>query len=229
MGTDRAPKRQQEDIIYELHVKEFSWTGARDFRGVKGNVPRVYSGGYYPVRGWRPPNRNRYLKELGVTHIQLMPVYDFGSVDEAGDRDQFNWGYDRSATMCRKAPIPPIPPTGGADKGTEGGWCRRCTGTVFGSSWTWFTTTPTRRTLPSSGLYPGITTARRKTERSPTAPDAAMIFAAEREMAASFILDSVLYWTEEYHMDGFRFDLMGLLPTELMNGSRKSWINGTHG
>ena len=42
-------------------------------------------------------------------------------------------------------------------------------------------------------------------------------FAAEREMAASFILDSVLYWTEEYHMDGFRFDLMGLLPTELMN------------
>ena len=36
-------------------------------------------------------------------------------------------------------------------------------------------------------------------------------------MVASFILDSVLYWTEEYHMDGFRFDLMGLLPTELMN------------
>lgn len=64
--SDRAPKRQQEDIIYELHVKEFSWDGERGISGgVKGNVPRVYCGGYYPVRGWRPPNRNPVFKGAG--------------------------------------------------------------------------------------------------------------------------------------------------------------------
>ena len=45
--------------------------------------------------------------------------------------------------------------------------------------------------------------------------------ASERAMCASYILDSVLYWAEEYHMDGFRFDLMGLLDTELMNRIRR--------
>lgn len=100
--SDRAPKRQQEDIIYELHVKEFSWDGSAGFPEELRGTYRAFTVEDTTLFGdGVHPTGIRYLKELGVTHIQLMPVYDFGSVDEAGDRDQFNWGYD---PVCYNVP-----------------------------------------------------------------------------------------------------------------------------
>ena len=49
------------------------------------------------------------MKDLGITHLHLLPVYDYASVDETkSDKPQFNWGYDPENIMSRKAPIPPI-------------------------------------------------------------------------------------------------------------------------
>ncbi|MGN0996019.1 MAG: type I pullulanase, partial [Candidatus Ventricola sp.] len=97
-AQDRAPARQAEDIIYELHVKDFSWDPS-------SGVPEAYRGRYKALTladtsvggGRRRPTCLAYLRRLGVTHVELMPVFDFGSVDEAGDPSDpraFNWGYD---------------------------------------------------------------------------------------------------------------------------------------
>ena len=92
---DQAPEEGPERIVYELHVKEFSWDKA-------GGFPEEYRGKYkaFTCRhttlngdGIHPTGLD-YLKELGVTHIQIMPMYDYGSVNEAGEDTEFNWGYD---------------------------------------------------------------------------------------------------------------------------------------
>ena len=92
---DQAPEESRERIVYELHVKEFSWDKA-------GGFPEEYRGKYkaFTCRhttlnedGIHPTGLD-YLKELGVTHIQVMPMYDYGSVNEAGEDTEFNWGYD---------------------------------------------------------------------------------------------------------------------------------------
>ena len=91
---DRPPARTAEDVIYEMHVKEFSWQKA-------GGFPEECRGKYTALccsdttlngDGIRPTGLS-YLKELGVTHIQLMPVFDYGSVDEE-EKEASNWGYD---------------------------------------------------------------------------------------------------------------------------------------
>ena len=94
-ASDRAPKRQSEDIIYEIHVKDFTWDEA-------SGMPEAYRGKFKAltldrtsIGGFgRRPTGLAYLKKLGVTHVELMPVYDYGSVDELGGSEQFNWGYD---------------------------------------------------------------------------------------------------------------------------------------
>lgn len=92
---DRAPEKTREQIIYELHIKEFSWDAS-------GGFPEKYRGKYKAFtctdttlnNDGIHPTGIRYLKDLGVTHIQIMPAYDYGSVDEAGKDTEFNWGYD---------------------------------------------------------------------------------------------------------------------------------------
>ena len=92
--NDKAPQKGAERIVYELNVKEFSYDKS-------GGFPLEYRGKYKAFTckhttlnndGIHPTGLD-YLKELGVTHIQIMPMYDYGSVDETKD-DEFNWGYD---------------------------------------------------------------------------------------------------------------------------------------
>ncbi len=93
--VDRAPEKGTEQIIYELHVKEFSWDPS-------GGFPEQYRGKYKAFTcpdttlfgDGIHPTGIRYMKDLGVTHVQIMPAYDYGSVNEAGKDTEFNWGYD---------------------------------------------------------------------------------------------------------------------------------------
>ena len=89
--SDTAPEMQEEQIIYELHIKDFSYD-------TQSGVPEEYRGKYkaFTVSGTNGeyPTCMEYLKKLGVTHVHLLPFFDYGSVDEGGDDGQFNWGYD---------------------------------------------------------------------------------------------------------------------------------------
>ena len=105
-AADAAPARGAEDIIYETHVKDFSFDPA-------SGVPAAYRGKYKAFTladttlhgDGVHPTCVAYLRRLGVTHVQLMPVFDFGSVPEGSDL--YNWVTTRSTTTCPRGSMPP--------------------------------------------------------------------------------------------------------------------------
>lgn len=127
---DHAPERPVENIIYELHIKDFSYD--KDSR-----IPVEYRGKYKafsaePAEGGYPVCMD-YLKRLGITHVHLLPCCDFGWLDEAGEDSQFNWGYDPINTMCLRDPLRRMRRTERCVSGNSRRWCRRCTGRA--SAW----------------------------------------------------------------------------------------------
>ncbi len=222
-AEDHAPEKGPEQIIYELHVKEFSWDPS-------GGFPEEYRGKYLAFTcadttlggdGIHPTGL-RYLKDLGVTHVQIMPAYDYGSVDESGGDEEFNWGYD---------PVNYNVPEGSYSTDPERGEVRIremkemiqslhrqgfrvIMDVVYNHTYSldsWF-----QRTVP--WYFYRVFDDGKISNGSACGNDVA----SERQMCAKYILESVLYWTEEYHVDGFRFDLMGLLDVDLMNQIRRA-------
>ena len=219
---DKAPPLPPETVIYELHVKDFSWDPA-------SGVPEEYRGKFKALcledttlRGdGENPTCLAYLRRLGVTHVQLMPVYDYGSVDESGDPEQFNWGYDpvnynvpegSYATDARRGEVR-VREMKQAVQALHKNGLRVIMDVVYNhtyrlDSWLW-------RTVP--WYY-----YRQNEDGTPSnGSGCGNDLASERSMCAQYILDSVLYWAEEYHIDGFRFDLMGLLDADLMDRIRQ--------
>lgn len=218
---DAPPPERPETVVYEIHVKDFSWDPA-------SGVPAEYRGKFKALTlehttldgaGERPTCLD-YLKRLGVTHVQLMPVYDFGSVDEGGDDNQFNWGYDPVNYNVPEGSYSTDPRRGEvrvrelkqAVMALHRAGFRVIMDVVYNhthhlDSWLW-------RTVPWYHY-------RQREDGTPSdGSGCGNDTASERSMCAKYILDSVLYWAEEYHMDGFRFDLMGLLDVNLMRRIR---------
>ena len=219
---DRAPELPAQNVIYEVHVKDFSWDP-------DSGVPAEHRGKFTAFcltdttlrSGGTTPTCVNHLKKLGVTHVQLMPVYDYGSVDEAGDPDAFNWGYDPVNYNVPEGSYSSDPYHGEvrirelkqAIQSLHKQGIRVIMDVVYNhtyklESWLW-------RTVP--WYY-----YRQKPDGTESnGSGCGSELASERSMCAKYILDSVLYWAEEYHMDGFRFDLMGMLDTDLMNTIRR--------
>ena len=220
---DCAPKRPAENIIYELHVKDFTWD-------VSSGVSEGHRGKYLAfceenttLHGdGTHPTGVAYLRDLGVTHVQLMPVYDYGSVDEAGAADQFNWGYDPMNYNIPEGSYATDPYRGEvrvrelkqAIMSLHKSGLRVIMDVVYNH--TYNTDTCLQMSVP--GYYYRQNPQGRFSNGSGCGNE----IASERSMAARYILESVLYWAEEYHIDGFRFDLMGLEDTGLMNRIRKA-------
>ncbi|MDY4971394.1 MAG: type I pullulanase [Lachnospiraceae bacterium] len=219
---DQAPRQPVENIIYEVHVKEFSWDKS-------GGFPEEYRGKYKAflcedttLFGDGVHHTGcAWLKDMGVTHIQLMPCYDYGSVDEAGDADEFNWGYDpvnynvpegSYATDARHGEVR-IREMKEMIQALHRQGFRVVMDVVYNHTYSldsWF-----QKTVP--WYYYRVHEDGSVSNGSMCGNDTAN----ERPMCADYILDSVLYWAEEYHVDGFRFDLMGLLDVKLMNRIRR--------
>ena len=219
---DQSPEEGEERIVYELHVKEFSWDKS-------GGFPEEYRGKYKAFTckhttlnndGIHPTGLD-YLKELGVTHIQIMPMYDYGSVDEDGDDTEFNWGYDpvnynvpegSYATDAKHGEVRVKEMKEMIQSIHEAGF-----GVIMDVVYnhTYSLDSWLQKTLPwyFYRVFPDGTIS----NGSACGNDVA----SERAMCGKYILDSVLYWAKEYHIDGFRFDLMGLLDVDLMNRIRK--------
>lgn len=218
-GFDRdcPPPPQPENIIYELHVKDFSFDP-------NSGVPAPYRG-KFKAFSWRDDAGNaplcvEHLKGLGVTHVQLLPIFDFGSVDEAGGEEQFNWGYDPVNFNVPEGSYTSDPSDGAARireckemiQALHRCGLRVVMDVVYNHTYS-----------PDSWLErtaPGYYYRRRRDGTLSDGSACGNDIAAGRAMADNYIVHSVLYWAREYHIDGFRFDLMGLLTVELMNRIR---------
>ena len=219
--SDRAPARAAEDVIAEVHVKDFSIDPA-------SGVSPAHRGKYLAFCETDTtlcgdgvhPTGVAYLRRLGVTHVQLMPVFDFGSVDE-GNPEDYNWGYD---------PVNYNVPEGSYATDAAHGEVRirelkQAIAALHQSGLRVVMDVVYNHTMsldvPLFAGAPWYFYRQRRDGRPSNGSGCGNELAAERSMCARYILDSVLYWAEEYHIDGFRFDLMGLLPVSLMNRIRR--------
>lgn len=215
---DRSPAKPVENIIYELHIKDFS-------HDADSGVPEEYRGKYkaFTVDAERTghPVGVKYLQELGVTHVHLLPFYDFGWLDEAGSGEQFNWGYDPVNYNVPEGSFA----TDAADGSVRIRECKEMVQALHKAgirvvmdvvyNHTYEADSWLERTAP--GYF-----CRRFSDGSLSDGSACgSDMAVGRAMVDHYIVNSVLYWAREYHIDGFRFDLMGLLTTELMNRIRR--------
>jgi pullulanase len=206
-------------VIYELHVRDYT---------VSPDSGVVHRGKYLGLTetGTTSPEGLStgldHLKELGITHVHLLPIADFYTVDETQTSPQYNWGYD---------PINFNTPEGWYSTNPYDGYTRirevkqmvqalhnqnlgvimdvvyNHSGLIYDS---WF-----------NQLVPGYYYRQRADGTLSDASGCGNELATEREMVRKFIVDSVAWWAEEYHFDGFRFDLMGIIDIETMNQVRK--------
>ena len=226
---DKAPTKGAEDIIYELHVKEFSYDENAGFpENVRGKYKAFTVDNTTLRNEGKLPTGLNYIKELGVSHIQLLPVYDFASVDEAGGEDGFNWGYD---------PLNYNVPEGSYASDAARGEVRirefkemiqaiHSKGLRVIMDVVYNHTFSLDNALQNSMPYYHyrLDAKGELSDGSACGND----IASEMPMTEKYIIDSMLYWCEEYHIDGFRFDLMGLLTVDLMNKVQKA-LDETYG
>jgi pullulanase len=216
----RSPVGQPTDmVLYEIHVRDFSVSPESGIFH-KGKYLGFTESGTISPQGLS--TGLDHLKELGITHIHLLPVADFYTVDETKTDPQYNWGYD---------PLNFNTPEGWYSTNPFDGYSRirelkmlvqamhtngigvimdvvyNHSGLIFDS---WF-----------NQIVPGYYYRQRADGSLSDASGCGNEIASERAMVRKFICDSVAYWAEEFHLDGFRFDLMGIMDIETMNLIRK--------
>lgn len=162
-----------------------------------------------------------YLKKLGVKYVQIMPFYDFGSVDESKNiMDQYNWGYDPVNYNCPEGSYSSNPKKGEVRikeckqmiQALHNAGIGVIMDVVYNHTYTsdsWL-----QRTVPN--YYYRMNNDGTFSNGSGCSNDTA----SEHLMFRKYMIDSVTYWASEYHIDGFRFDLMGLHDVTTMNSIR---------
>ncbi|SDH64770.1 pullulanase [Alteribacillus persepolensis] len=195
-------------IIYEVHVRDFT---AHLYSGVKQKGK--YLG--WTERDTKTPNgctsALSYIKELGVTHVQLLPVHDFGSVDETKEPPAYNWGYD---------PVQHFVPEGSyvVNKHQPEARIRELKqlidtlhqhgiGVILDVVLNHFykiETASLEKIVP--GYYFRYDDYGLLSNGTGVGNDTA----SERYMMRKYIIDCLLHWIRHYQVDGFRFDLMGI-------------------
>ncbi len=167
-----------------------------------------------------------YLKKLGVKYVQIMPFYDFGSVDESKNIiDQYNWGYDPVNYNCPEGSYSTNPKKGEVRikeckqmiQALHNAGIGVIMDVVYNHTYTsdsWL-----QRTVPN--YYYRMNNDGTFSNGSGCSNDTA----SEHLMFRKYMIDSVTYWASEYHIDGFRFDLMGLHDVTTMNSIRTALDN----
>jgi len=226
--ADRDPHYEEsivDAIIYELHVRDLSIDESSGITN-KGKFLGVVESGTTTPSG--KPTGLDYMKSLGITHLHLLPSYDYASVDETNPDAAFNWGYD---------PVNYNVPEGSYSTDPYNGEVRVkemkqmiktlhdngisvvldvVYNHVFDAESYCF-----NRIVP--GYFSRISDDGFYSNGSACGNDTA----SERAMVKKYIVDSVKYWADEYHMDGFRFDLAGLIDTETINACIEE-VHKTH-
>ena len=208
--------------VWEVSVRDFSQDIASGVRPAwRGKYMAFTQQGTTLHGDGIHPTCLNYLKRLGVKYVQLMPIFDFGSVDEAKPLlRQYNWGYDPTNFNVPEGSYS-TDPTRGEVRIRE---CREMIAALHAAgigvvmdvvyNHTYRTENPLNNTVPYYFF-------RQNPDGSfSNGSGCGNEFASERPMARRYLIDSILYWAKEYHIDGFRFDLMGLYDVESINAVR---------
>lgn len=211
-------KNPTDAILYEISVSDMTRDSSS---GVKN------AGKYLGFTEKGTKNKEGFatgldhIRELGVTHVQIMPAYDFGSIDEAHlENEQYNWGYD---------PVNYNVPEGSYSTDPFHGEVRIrefkqmvqafheagigvIMDVVFNHTYD-IENNCFQKCVPDY-YY------RKNEEGFTNASACGNEIASEKPMVRRYIVDSVAYWAKEYHIDGFRFDLMGVIDIETMKQVR---------
>ncbi len=217
--TDADPnagKTYNDAIIYELHVRDLSSDESAGISNI-GKFLGLIETGTKTASGIA--TGLDHIKELGITHLHLLPVYDYGSVDETKlDTAQFNWGYD---------PVNYNVPEGSYSTDPYNGEVRvkemkQMVKTLHDNGISVVMDVVYNHVYNAgefcfNNIVPMYFTRVSDTGRFSNGSGCGNDTASERSMVKKYIVDSVKYWADEYHIDGFRFDLVGLLDTETIN------------
>ncbi len=220
-ASDESPTFSKENkatdaVIYELHIRDASIDSSS---GIK------HKGKFLGLAELATLSKDglatglSHLKAMGVTHVHLLPFYDYNSVDESKvDDKQYNWGYD---------PLNYNVPEGSYSTNPYDGISRikelkemilafhqNGLRVVFDAV---YNHTGITEESNFNQLVPGYYYRHKKDGSFSDATACGNETASEMPMFRKFMLESVLYWTREYHIDGFRFDLMGVHDITTMN------------
>ncbi|GHU82882.1 hypothetical protein AGMMS50284_5490 [Clostridia bacterium] len=233
---------QTDAKVWEVHVKDFSVDPSSGVSEANRGKYLAFTENDTTLNGeGKVKTGTSYLKDLGVNYIHINPFYDFGSILEAGSDAQFNWGYDPKNYNAPEGSYSSNPYDGNVRinetkqmvKGLHDQGLGVIMDVVYNHTYSfdsWF-----QKTVPN--YYYRLNADGSKSTGSGCGNDTA----SEREMYRKYMIDSVVYWATEYHLDGFRFDLMGLHDVETMNAIRtaldaidpkivvygEGWIQGT--
>lgn len=222
---------QTDAVVWEVHVKDFS-------SDPNSGISAEHRGKYlaFTEQGTSYKNEGNiktgiaHLKELGVTHVQILPMFDYASVDETStNSEDFNWGYDPKNYNVPEGSYS-TNPNDGNSRVTE---LKQMVKALHDNGIGVVMDVVYNHTYAPFGQSTGTQSAYQKTQYSPlertvpgyyyTATDwsgCGNSLDSTKAMYRKYMIDSMVYWATEYHLDGFRFDLMGIHDVETINQIR---------
>ena len=217
-STDKGPHTPNitDAVIYEMHHRDFSMHPSSGIVN-KGKFLALTEPATKSSEG--DATGIDHLKELGVTHVHILPSYDYNSVDESQlPSNQYNWGYDPynyNTPEGSYSTDPSVPETRVKEmkemvKALHDAGIGVIMDVVYNH-------TADNDKSNFSLTAPGYFYRHRPDGSYSDASGCGNETASERRMMSDFIVNSVKYWAKEYHIDGFRFDLMAIHDTETMN------------
>ncbi|MEZ3590848.1 MAG: type I pullulanase [Muribaculaceae bacterium] len=220
---DRGPalKSINDAVLYEMHHRDFSMHPSSGIVN-KGKFLALTEEGTRSLLGDK--TGIDHLKELGVTHVHILPSYDYNSVDETQlPTNQYNWGYDPFNYNAPEGSYStnPADPTARVKEMKEMVKALHDAGIGVVMDVV-YNHTSLNDDSNFSLTAPGYYYRHRPDGSYSDASGCGNETASERQQMRNFIVNSVKYWAKEYHIDGFRFDLMAIHDTETMNEVTKA-------
>jgi pullulanase len=219
-AQDKSPNfsvsnKQTDAVIYELHVRDASIHASSGIKN-KGKFLGLAEVGTKNSAG--QSTGLSHIKELGVTHVHLLPFYDYNSVDETKAAVQYNWGYDPVNYNIPEGSYSTNPADGKVRikelkeliKTMHSNGLRIIMDVVYNH-------TALTKNANFNILVPDYYYRKRADGSFSDASSCGNETASDNAMFQKFMIESVVYWVNEYHIDGFRFDLMGIHDIETMN------------
>ena len=218
-----------DETVWEVHVKDFSNSASSGVSSANRGKFLAFTEKDTTLNNDKVhPTCLNYLKQLGVTAVQILPMFDYATVNETNSNNEFNWGYDPKNYNVPEGSYSSNPYDGNvrinelkqAIQSIHSEGISVIMDVVYNHTYTdpkseakndsWF-----ERTVP--GYYYRYSNGNLSNGSgcgNETNSDAAMY--------SKYMVDSILYWAKEYHIDGFRFDLMGIHDVDTMNKIREA-------